>query len=368
LTIAVSIARVDATATGASFTAPVPAAEAGNICDETDPTVAVLDKHWLAYDPQSRTLALSYTRFSLSPDTSGFGQVEVVRARVPANPMQLRSAAFSPPKVLWPEERFCPQGTPSSEQTQCGTVNTGAYLTLAPGGDAYVAWERNIDSLFTLSGDPYAYIHAAFLPAGASRPAVGGRNAPFVMTAGQRNSNAAGGVKSLGNVAIAGYNRGLGNDFPRLAYNRKANQLLVAWNDASLHPLGDIWMRPVAPRLIGQGTIQRVNSDNTYALHFLPAISVRNDGTICTSWYDRRLYTPDSTRTDYYGECRPSTGSSQPDFRITTGSTDWNATSSLIVANFGDCTDNATSGATTYFTWSDGRLGVPQPFVDRRPH
>ena len=38
-------------------------------------------------------------------------------------------------------------------------------------------------------------------------------------------------------------------------------------------------------------------------------------------------------------------------------------TSSLINPNFGDYTDNATDGVHTYFTWSDGRLGIPQPFV-----
>ncbi len=52
------------------------------------------------------------------------------------------------------------------------------------------------------------------------------------------------------------------------------------------------------------------------------------------------------------------------DFRITTGSSDWNGTSSLITPNVGDYTDNASAGNTTYYTWSDGRLGVPQPFVD----
>ena len=49
---------------------------------------------------------------------------------------------------------------------------------------------------------------------------------------------------------------------------------------------------------------------------------------------------------------------------ISTGPTDWAGTSTLITTNFGDYTDNATSGTTTYYAWSDGRLGVPQPFVD----
>jgi hypothetical protein len=61
-----------------------------------------------------------------------------------------------------------------------------------------------------------------------------------------------------------------------------------------------------------------------------------------------------------------SPGVQGSDFRITTGATDWANTSSLITPNFGDYTDNASAGTTTYYTWSDGRLGVPQPFADRR--
>jgi hypothetical protein len=76
------------------------------------------------------------------------------------------------------------------------------------------------------------------------------------------------------------------------------------------------------------------------------------------------LFGPDSTKTDYFGEIRPSSGVSATDFRITTGATDWLGTSSLIIPNFGDYTDNISTGTKTYFTWSDGRIGVPQPFVD----
>jgi hypothetical protein len=110
----------------------------------------------------------------------------------------------------------------------------------------------------------------------------------------------------------------------------------------------------------------RVNDDSDYTLHFLPALSVRSNGHVCTSWYDRRRFGPDSAHTDYFGECRRATGVQAADVRITTGGTDWTNTSSLIIPNFGDYTDNASAGTTTYYTWSDGRIGVPQPFVDHR--
>jgi hypothetical protein len=184
---------------------------------------------------------------------------------------------------------------------------------------------------------------------------------------GQINSSSSGGVRSLDAQVIAGYNRGTGNDFPRIAYDHATNELLVEWNDSSAHPLGDIWMRALDRNLGFASRIVKVNDDSDYTLHFLPAISVRDDGTICSSWYDRRRSAPDSAVTDYYGECRTGPTSNATDFRITTGSTDWTNTSSLIVPNFGDYTDNATDGTHTYFNWSDGRLGVPQPFVDSRP-
>jgi hypothetical protein len=91
---------------------------------------------------------------------------------------------------------------------------------------------------------------------------------------------------------------------------------------------------------------------------------VREDGAICSSWYDRRLFSPDSAMTDYFGECRPNIATNAGDFRITTGATDWANTSTLIIPNFGDYSDNASVGDKTYFIWSDGRLGIPQPFVD----
>jgi hypothetical protein len=55
---------------------------------------------------------------------------------------------------------------------------------------------------------------------------------------------------------------------------------------------------------------------------------------------------------------------------ITSVTSDWNSDSSDISPNFGDYTDNvlvATGtapyvGSTLYVAWSDGRLGLPQPF------
>jgi hypothetical protein len=351
LTVAVEV--LTPTATGVTMGKPVVASKSGNVCqlgaNKPPPNIALLDKDFLAWDPSSRTLAVSFTRFFLSGNHTGSGQIDLARAHVPVNATQLKSSDFHT-AVVWPEEQTA--------------ENEGAYPALAPGGNAYVAWERNWISNLFASGDPHVYEHIAFVPADANTPAAGGKNDPVVVTKGQGNATPVGGVKSLDSTSIAGYSRGIGNDFPRIAWNRTNNRVVVAWNDASLHPLGDIWLRSYSSTLSNPSAIARVNDDSDFALHFMPAVSVRSNGRICTSWYDRRLFGPDSAHTDYFGDCRPSVGSSRTDFRITTGATDWANTSSLINPNFGDYTDNASVGTTTYYTWSDGRIGVPQPFTD----
>ena len=358
--VAISVGTVTTDGTSVNFSDPIVVAHGGNLC-ETTPGISLLDKPFLAYDTSSRTLAMSYTRDFLT--RSGLGQIELARAHVPSSPARLTTESFHE-TVIWREEPFCLNG---SEANQCGGINTGAYPAVSPNGDAYVVWERNIVSNLFFSGDPYVYLHAAYVPAGdRHRPAVGGNGDPYVLSEGQRNSNPAGGVKSLDGTVISGYSRGLGQDFPRVAWHAPLKRLVVVWNDASTHPLGDIWMRTLGPRLRWASPILRVNDRADFTLHFMPAVSVRSDGTVCTSWYDRRLGGTDSAVTDYFGECREAPGRAATDFRISTGSTDWIGSSSLINPNFGDYTDNVSTGTTTYFTWSDGRLGVPQPFVDRR--
>jgi hypothetical protein len=350
--LAVEVLTLSATG-AATLGLPVVTADGGDVCSsELPPSLAVVDKPWLSYNETTRTLAMSYTRFFFGiAGQSGAGQVEMVRAHLPKNPGSLTSSHWSSPITVWPEERTI--------------VNEGAYVSVAANGDCYLSWERNVNSnLF--NGDPFVYIHAARVRAGDVTPVVGGPAYPRIVTLGQRNSNGAGGVKSLDAVVIAGFNRGLGLDFPRIAVNPAAKSVVLVWNDASAHPLGDIWMRALPLNLSITGSIRKVNDDNSFALHFLPAVSVRTDGSIATSWYDRRLTGPDSSRTDYFGEVRHSSASNTTDFRISTGSTDWANTSTLSVPNFGDYTDNASTATTTYFSWTDGRIGVPQPFVDSR--
>jgi hypothetical protein len=347
LTIAVSGAKVRPDGS-VDFSEPIVAANGGSPCRRRS---AFLDKPFMSYDPGTRTVALSYTRFfNGGRGRCGTGQVEVKTAHVPRNPFSLSARSWSSATVVAPEVCSPP------------IVQTGSEPEVAPGGDIYVVWERNLITNFQTGRDPFVYIKAARIPAGTRQ--VAGRVTVSIGQTGAANDS--GGVRSLDTVLIAGYNRGIGQDFPRVEFDAVSGRLLVEWNDASRHPLGDVWLKSLAADMSDNATaaISRVNDDASFALHFMPAISVRADGTICSSWYDRRLGGANSTVTDYFSECRPDPATNAPDVRITTGGTDWSADSSVITPNFGDYTDNTSTGARTYYTWSDGRIGVAQPFVD----
>jgi hypothetical protein len=355
LQLAVEVLTIAAAGT-ASLGLPVVTADGGDWClhdtKKDQLQMAFLDKDWLAYDPVSRTLAMSYIRrfFGLGGQ-SGQGQVEMVRAHLPGDPRTITAASWSKPIIAWPEERT--------------VANAGAYVAVAPGGDAYLSWERNIGTN-QYSGHPFVSVHTARVRAGEVTPVVGGPTQPRVVTLGQRNSDGHGGVKSLNIITIPGYGESQGQDFPRIAVDAPLGKVVIVWNDASAHPLGDIWMRALPRSLTIAGPIVKVNDDNSYALHFLPAVSIRTNGAIATSWYDRRLDGADSARTDYYADTRPTPTGNARDVRITTGPTDWANTSSVLFPNFGDYTDNTSAGNTTYYAWTDGRIGVTQPFVDHR--
>jgi hypothetical protein len=345
--IAVAVARIRNDGSIA-LGLPVVAADGGSQCS---PDSSFLDKEFLAYDPTTRTMALAYTRYGSynPPAQCGNGEIDLVRAHVPDSVADLASSDFSAPVVVSPEE---PCG---------GDIQTGSYPAVSPAGNVYVAWERNIDSNLFSGQDPFVYILAAAVRAGKTTPTP-----PVTVTINQAGATSAGGVKSLDATQITGFSRFLGQDFPRIAYNPVTGGVVVEWNDATAHPLGDIYLKSLSATLGDNATspVRKVNDDDSYALHFLPAVSVRDDGTICSSWYDRRTYGADSTKTDYYADCRPDAATNGTDFAVTTGPTDWAGTGSLIDPNFGDYTDNTSTGDRTYFIWTDGRIGVPQPFVD----
>jgi hypothetical protein len=310
-----------------------------------------LDKPFETIDPVHKRLIFSYTNF-----TNPNGEIDLAVCDITSP-----TAPVCSPGMTGPTYQVVDLGDVSES-------STGSYPAVNPAtGDAYVAYERNWVTNIS-DGDPFTHILLAKVPAscltGVPCPP------PTPVTLGSP-------LRSLDGAAIAGYSRPLGNDFPRIAVNSTTKKVVIVWNEANNHPLGDIVKVQCDFAIASCSPKERVNSDTqdddlgnlngglaSFALHFLPAVSVDALGNTNISWYDRRL-AQGTTRTDVFAVSIPPSGDSEDNARVTTISTDWLATSSLINPNFGDYTDNTSDGTHFYITWSDGRIGIPQPFVAR---
>ncbi len=109
------------------------------------------------------------------------------------------------------------------------------------------------------------------------------------------------------------------------------------------------------------------NRKDTGGWHFLPAVRQSDsNGNLNVSFYSRS--SANTALTNVFAALKVAPRTTTPpiknDAQVTTGSSDWNAVSSIIIPNFGDYTDNYFLGTTLYVAWSDGRLGFPQPFED----
>ena len=243
-----------------------------------------MDKPFASYNATSHTFAISYTKFGTDYHTPSAGAIYMVRA-VNVSPTT-PTPSFGPHR-----SRSGPTTKPSSTKERRPRSPTTATPT------------SHGNTILVGSPTRRCHIMIARVP-----PAPAVPTPAAVVTSGQLHANANGGVKSLSTVPIVGYSRGNGQDFPSIAYNPTTNRVIVEWNDASHHPLGDIFLRSLDANLSLTAPIMKVNDDDSYTLHFMPAVSVRSDGSIASSWYDRRLWGPDSTLTDYFAEVRPSAG------------------------------------------------------------
>ena len=183
-------------------------------------------------------------------------------------------------------------------------------------------------------------------------------------------------IVSMQGTLVPGYDRGGGNDFPRLAVSDRYHTVSMVWNDARYHRYGDILLQS-----FGLGSLRPVQAtpvvlDRPHqgGLSFLPGLRVADGaGRLAVSWYSRPSV--DTTRTSVEAAVgvSPRATATPPNVRITDVASDWGLDSSDGAPNFGDYTDNTVgatarwpyTGNTVYFAWSDGRLGFPQPFMAR---
>jgi hypothetical protein len=249
-----------------------------------------------------------------------------------------------------------------------GCENEGAYPAVDPAtGDVYVAYEHNwFTGLFGCFPGPTGptqdvmnYVPFSCLTLTATSPCSG--------PAATHAIN----ITSLQAAFIPGYNRFPMNDFPRLAVSDPGGTVSMVWNDAGLHPAGDILLQSfnLAALTTVQAAPVRLNS-SAGGWHMLPAVSTDGSGTLNVSFYGRS--TANTAVTNVFAALRvdPRTSATpKSNTLVTTVASDWNAVSSDIVPNFGDYTDNfvlVTPGrrptSTLFVAWADGRIGVPQPF------
>ncbi|GAC1456470.1 MAG: hypothetical protein PVSMB2_09790 [Ktedonobacteraceae bacterium] len=335
-----------------------------------------LDKPYLSIDPQHGRLYVSYTEFGIKPppDPLAFGQIELAACDIgtPTGATGPIGGTADTP-VCTPGGKGSPSRTGSpyfvvAPGATC--ANQGSYPAVDPAtGDVYVAYEFNLQS-------------DVFIPGCNAIPTQNVvKYLPFtcltLLTASCRRPVASNAVNIVTMVATAlpGYTRFPLQDFPRIAVSDKAGTVSIVWNDAGVHPLGDILLQSFAlGSLTGiQSSPVRLNSHASGGLHFLPALrNATQNGNVNVSWYERSSPTTTLTTVSAALSVNPrTTRTPASNTLVTTIATDWlKVTEFPFFPNFGDYTDNyvmATSSApstndTLYVAWADGRTGIPQPF------
>jgi hypothetical protein len=324
-----------------------------------------LDKDFAAIDPRRGRLYISYADFAAGDSIS------LAACDLNNNPMQpvCSNGATNGPTYLvvaQPDPNFC--------------ENNGAYPAVDVNtGDVYVAYEHNWPSAFGFgpcATEPTKEVITRIPNFCLTFPGPSPCSGPF--------PTAAEFVTSLSAAFIPGYNRFPMNDFSRIAYSPVYQTVSIVWNDGRFKPTGDIllqsWWGGWAFPAPVQGEPVVLDDAKTAGVgwQILPAMRNTDDnGNLFVSWYSRA--TPGTTLTDVYEAVgiSPLVQSTPANLKITDVASDWIAVSSDIAPNFGDYTDNYVRAVGGYgppfpdqldfVAWSDGRLGVPQPFEAHLP-
>jgi hypothetical protein len=363
---ALSVTACQVTGAALSCSQPIVAAISSQ-CDFVNGFCSFLDKEFLSLDPVRGRLYLSYTEFFF--DVNTFTEETTVELAVcdlssPASPTCHNGSDGSITGAGAPAAPYFVVAPPDVN----GCENEGAYPAVDKAtGDVYVAYEHDwFTGLFNCGGETTQNV-MNFIP--FSSPASCLPLAPTSPCAGPAATQAVN-ITSLEAAFIPGYNRFPMNDFPRVAVSDPAGTVSMVWNDARQHGTGDIFLQSfnLGSLTAVQSQPVRINSrTDTGGWLFLPAVrQADSNGNLSVSFYSRSSANTALTNVNASLKVNPRTTSTptRSDTRITTGSSDWSAVSSIIIPNFGDYTDNYFVGTTLFVAWSDGRLGFPQPFED----
>ena len=339
-----------------SCSQPIVAATSSECLSLPSVFCSFLDKDFLSIDPVHGKLYVSYTDFGFvtHPDDVDLAVCDLSN---PAAPVCHNGSGAAPQ----------PAYLTLASSSVCEIE--GAYPAVDPAtGDVYVGHESN---WFTNQFAPCNTVPVQnvvhYVPASCLTLPTASCSGPAATTAVN--------IVSTDTTLIAGYNRGTGNDFPRLAVSGVNGTVSMVWNDTRSNPLADVLLQSfdlVSLTPVQTAPVKLNNDSASGTLHFLPALrNADANGNLNVSWYDRRL-SPSSALTDVFAALgvNPRTaGTPKFNTRVTNVSSNWLVVSSDIFPNFGDYTDNyivSASGkglsARIFAAWSDGRVNDPQPF------
>ena len=369
--IAMDACKVRGTGTAATLRCGQPVIMASSSMCTTIPDVGqacnFLDKEFLSVDQARGRLYATFSEFNIN---TGASQVELA-----ACDLGNRAGGAGPAG-----------GTPAAPRCTNNGLQKPPYLVVQRPDPNACEYEGAYPAVSTATGDVYAgyeynwatnLSNPACFNVATSNVLVKVPSSCLTLTATAACTGPAAQVAvpvvSMDGAFIPGYNRFPMSDFPRVAVSGPARTVTMVWNDARHHPLGDIMLQsftlgslaPVQPAPV-------ILNPAADAVNFLPALRTANGmGNLDVSWYSRTNANSAITGvTAVTGVSPRTTARPGSDTTITSVTSDWNSDSSDIVPNFGDYTDNALVttgtapyvGSTLYVAWSDGRLGLPQPF------
>jgi hypothetical protein len=282
----------------------------------------------------------------------GFGQIEAYTSQDRSN-SYLRT-------IVQPDETI---SVPLNE----GIINQGSACAIARNGEIYVVWER---------GYLYPFYQPNF-PVGVQAPQIvfasstdGGQTfSPRIL------------VSDISSGALfppAGYNRGNHNDFPRIAVAMAGpykDRIYVTYQDSRIanggtqsstggfghHDL-DVYLRYSDDGGNSWSAATLVAGGGDGFIQFWPVVSSDANGRVNVTWNESVEGSGTSFVDVYYASSDDGGINFSTPIKVTEVTTDWGATATNIIPNFGDYIFHVSKSNRVMTTWADGRNGVPDAF------
>ncbi len=281
----------------------------------------------------------------------GFGQIE---AYVSTD----RAASFPTRTIVQADETI---SVPLNE----GIINQGSSCAYGPDGELYVAWERGYLAPFFGQGAAGVWPQIDFAASFDGGATFGPRTLVSDISSGALFPPAA-------------YNRGNHNDFPRIAVAQSGpyrGRVFVVYQSSEIANGGtqaqtggfgdgdlDVYLRYSDDSGATWSAATLVAGGGDGLIQFWPVVSVQADGDVAVSW-NESLEGAGTSLVDVFTATSIDGGATfAAPLRITEVTTDWGATATNIVPNFGDYIFHVSTASKDLVTWADGRNGVPDVF------